>query len=1009
MFKRKNKKNMLQFFDDSVNKMHEKRQKTKLSAIDLESFDTRFNEKGNLECVLFKTRQKGETYVRIMRLLRIKSVSNEIYTQINNEEAFKNILNQFGNGKVSFVSLYGYKPGENLIISYGIVMEGRSYEVSKMEKESQLYIKALEDKFRSAYTNIEIEPITITEEWLFEGFYYDHLTVVRGVPKPDPSIGGRVGSSPYSNAPMMGRQVSEILLKGMTANKTDNVAEGYPFLMYSVFDKLDYAEIERALHHIQNTLGILDASKQLGVSENENFSFPLLFGFGVGDVTGQSDSVASGTTNSSGVTNSEGLTQTVSDSVGRSSSFGTTDTQGTSSSIGNTSTTTEGSGGNVGISYIVTDSWNYSNSEAIGESTTEGVSTSKSNSSTTGFSNTTGTSEGTSTTQALSTTEAFSNTQTQGISNSQSNSNNLSGGVSGGDGSGINRQQIDHFMLFAIETYMKHEQRFQKSLRDGMYDFRTFILTKNQQAKVVVEELVKQSYMDNDSPFPIRIISMDEEEEKALKKYVKTMAKPLAPETKPAIPERYRYSTYITPMEATAFNLPQENLPGYLSSFDPVPKTIAYVGKMEDGAEIGYQLNRYLNELSPTKYMLTKERLGHIGIFGATNQGKTVFVQKFVSAVHNKYDINFLLFDWTRNHRSLIGHLKDAQKFRYNSFEKGYFPLRINLVEPPKGVSPYVWNPVIAELMCYSMGLGDRSFRIITKVLKKTQERASERGYIPTMEHFVTELGREYSRRMGQHGGDENMMDDSVSSMIRSQTRFMPSNEQQSFGSMIERMEEWLDKEHPVYQSMCGTESFMTIDQLIDGDFVHLIECAFLPAEVRQFVINGVTAAIFQYCKSRDVKLKKPSYILFEEAHTVLQTPTGNEPLNINETIFETINREARNFNLLIGYICQSPEKLPPLIFDNLPIRVVFQIPDDEGKKKLISAGGKDPLRLDVDLVKWLSRQPMGTCLIRSSKFHKIQDAEFIAVKVDMLPTDELSNEMFRTLYIKNKLKNSTA
>lgn len=999
---KKKRNTFFNLFDISLEKMEKIKEATKVQPMEYVSFDTQFNEKGCFEYALFRTKQNGRLRTRMMRMLQVKSVSNEIRTQINNEEAFKNILNQFAKENISFTSLYAYKPGENLIIGYGILMEGWETELEKMEQESSLYIRALEDKFRSAYSNIEIEPITVEEEWLFEGFYYDNLTVVRGVPKPDPSIGGRVGTS-YGTSPMMGRQVSEILLKGMTANRQSGIAQGHPFLMYNVFDRLNYNEIERALHHIQNTLGKLVSSREIGVSENENFSFPLIFGFGFGEMMGQSHGNSITEATSQGVSDSDGSSKAVSQSEGTSHGTSETQTVGKSHSSGTSEGTTKGGGGALGVNVGISDTFNWSEGESKGESTTTGDSSSEATGNSRSLTNSTSQTDGTSSTHSVSQSRSHSAAETIGNSQSENKSSNLSGGVNSGDGSGISRHQVDHFFDFAIDVFLKNEKRFQRSLRDGMFDYRTFILTKDEVAKVAVEELIKQSYMDNESPFPIRIMELDKQEESILKKYAKAMEKPTTPEAKPVIPERYKYSTYITPTEATAFNLPQENLPGYLSSFDPIPLTISYVGKMADGAEIGNQINRYLNMESPTPFTITKDKLGHIGIFGATNQGKTVFVQKFVSSIHNKYDINFLLFDWTRNHRSLIGHLKDKKKFRYNSFGKGYFPLKINLVEPPPGVSPYTWNPVVAELMCYSMGLGDRSFRIITKVLKKTQDKARDRNYTPTMEHFVMELGAEYNRRVRQHAGDESAMDNSISSSIRSNTKFMPSNEQQSFGSMIERMEEWLDKDHPVYQSMCEGP-FMTIEQLISGDFVHLIECALLPAEVRQFTINAITAAIFQYCKCRDMKLKKPSYLIFEEAHTVLQTPTGNEPLNINETIFETINREARNFNLLIGYVCQSPETLPHLIFDNLPLRVIFQLPDDEGKKKIVSAGGKDPMRLDVDLVKLISRLPQGMCIIRNSRFTRIQDAEFIAVKVHMLPTDELSDSMFKTLY--QKIKN---
>jgi hypothetical protein len=195
----------------------------------------------------------------------------------------------------------------------------------------------------------------------------------------------------------------------------------------------------------------------------------------------------------------------------------------------------------------------------------------------------------------------------------------------------------------------------------------------------------------------------------------------------------------------------------------------------------------------------------------------------------------------------------------------------------------------------------------------------------------------------------------------------------------------------------------MKIEDMIEGDFVHLIECGHLPAEVKPFIINTITAAIFYYSKFGK-KPQKPIFAFFEEAHIVLSSPSGEEPLKINETIFETINREARNCNMFISYIVQSPEKLPELIIDNCPLRVVMQIPNAEGKEIIVSAAGRDPMRLDVDLVKWISRQPIGTCLIRNSKFNRIVDGEFSAVQVTPVFSDELSDEVFKRLLGKKQI-----
>lgn len=953
-------------------------------------------EQDKFQYLLFRTKENGKTKVRILRLFRVTAVSNIIREQTNNEEAFKNILINFTKENVSFVVFYAYKAGQNMLINYGLLMEGDEKDTELLIEKSLHYLNSLKRKFRAIYNNIQLSPLTIAEEWAFDCFYYKYVSVVRGIPKPDPSIGYRTGTNPYSNSPMQTQsQVSEIILRGLAADveegdeehDTKEKSNGNEIAIYAVFDTLDQEEIYRLLGHIQETVTQLDSSQEIGMSESENFSIPIIAGMGFGAMTGESNSHSAGMSES--VSQTDGKTTGVStnETWGSSMNKGVGESQGGSMQEQYGKSKNEGGGGTAGISAVVNDNYNWSKGSGENHSISEGISHQKSEQ--TGMGVNYGEGKGTSNSQSFSEGLTKGNSSTEAIASSKQHGDNVSigTGVNLGDAYNISRNQKDHFIKTALHACEKYKQRVESGLVEGMFDYRFFILTNNLETKIAAEELVKSSYTNNASPLPIRIVDTEKEEMKRLEKYAKTMAKPKTKEIRPYIPDPYYYSTCVTISEATAFNLPQDNLAGYISSIDPIPLSLRYNGKMKEGAVLGKQVNPSLNVLSSHDFQLSFKQLGHIGFFGGTGQGKTIAVQRFIKSCHEAFDMNFVLFDFTKNHRTLISHIQNKNKFRYNSFKPGYYPLRVNLMVPPPGVPYYIWYPVLAEILCYSMCLGDRSFRIIKKVMKKTKEKAEAGNYTPTMEKLVEEIQTEFEKRQ----------EDYIKAGLR-----MPFNEQETFASMKERMSEWIDTEHPVYHCMCKEDPyhpFMSIEDMIKGDYIHLIECSSLPAEVQQFVINGITAAIFYYCESKDIKLQKPTYIIFEEAHSVLSSITGEEPLKINETIFEKINRLARNFNLFIGYICQSPEKLPELIFDNMPIRIIFQFPDMEGKNKVISAGGKDPVRFDIDLVKWISRQPQGTCLVRTSNFRNIKDGEFVAVKIDMLPTDILNDTIFRGVY----------
>lgn len=984
------KQNFFELIESWKEKQKIKQERVAMEHVEMELMEPSYNEKsGELEYVLFKNKRERNRRVRALSLFVVKSVSNDIRQSQNNGGDFKTILNDFGDSEVSFVSLNAYKPGENILICYGVVVEGISTtSPEQVAKKAMQYRDALQLKFETTFQNIEIQMLTVLDSWVLDGFHFEHISMTKGIPKPDESLGQRIGTTPYSPLQQAGQQIGEILLKGVTSRSTKEYAEGFPILMYAVLDKVSRDEILRSLSHVNEILSKLVSSKSVPVSESENFSIPVFFGLGFADMIGQSESNAHGLSNSEAVSNTTGQSHTqgtsTTDTTGESQQVSRGTTTSDAQQHSNTETGTKNGGLNAGF---VSAGGSTSNAEQTGNTKTQGESSSSTNGMTTSQATGNSTQNGTTKSEGLTKSNGVSDVATTGTSHANNQSMSATGGTNMGDSAGIMRQQIDYYFDTTERIYSQFQYRTERALRDGMFDFRFMILTPKEEYKVMVDELIKQAYIDQESPFPVQVEQFTKEEERVLMKYARSFEKPIMKEKRIALIDKHRYSTYITTSEATAYSLPQVNLPGYISSFDPVPQSIVLPGKMEKGAVVGKQLYPSQNKKTRYDYTFQMNELGHMGVFSMTGQGKTVFLQRFLAEVHNKLGMNVLLFDWTTNHRSLVGHLKDPSRFKFSSFKPNFEKFRINLLRTPNGVPDSTWNATLSEILCYSMGLGDRSFRIIKKVLKRVKEEKRANGEEATLYHVAKGIDAEMIKRMDEY--EQNRLK-------------MPFNEQQTFASIKERISEWTEPGEIVYETLCKGP-FVKIEDLVNGEYVHLIECKHLPVDVRPFVINGVTAGIFHYCSSKDIKLKKPTYLVFEEAHAVLQERTGEEPLKITETIFETINREARNYRLYIAYVCQSPELLPEIIFDNMPIRVVLQLPSIKGKEKIIAAGGKDPMRLDVDLVKYVSRLPIGTCLIRNSNMKKMQDGEFKAVCVEQMFMDDLNDEQFRQLLQKKK------
>ena len=342
----------------------------KLKNFDIQSIEPTYDKKGILDYLLFRTRENGERKVRVLRLFRVTGVSNEIREKVNNVEAFQNIFNDFFTKSSSMVVLYAGEPAKSLIISYGILMEGAENNLHTLLMISKAQVEALEKQFRSVYNAIKILPFTQKEAWVFDKLHYSQVTYVRGIPVSDESRGIRTGTN-YDSPVQVGRQVTEVMLRGMMSKVEKEMAVGESFLMYIVLNPLEKDKIQRGLELLQNELGKTDSSAQRSMNDSENVSTPMMFGYGFGEMFAESESRSEG--------NAEGLTQTVSQNTMQSvsttetetNSTSTTETTGESQQITKSEgvTTSEGTGVNGGLPWI-----GGSINETEGSNQTEGTS-----------------------------------------------------------------------------------------------------------------------------------------------------------------------------------------------------------------------------------------------------------------------------------------------------------------------------------------------------------------------------------------------------------------------------------------------------------------------------------------------------------------------------------------------------------------------------------------------------------------------------------------------------------
>lgn len=974
-------------FADKVGEISEERKKKgdihELEEIKNEEKNTEFNEEGNFEYAEFVTRHKHQKKMRILRLLRVIGTSEATKTKINNQSVFESILQDFGDGSVSFVTLYSGGPKEDTLICYGVVMEGNSNDREKMIEKTGHYIETLETKFRSRYKNIDIVPLTRKESYLFSKFGYNHLTVLRGVPRSDNAMGSQTGTN-HSNPFMNDRQVGEVILGGFEATKKNGVMETEDYLFLFVLDPIQPQEILDGINYLNYLLNRTDASMQYGKGESDSIGFPLLMTPSVGEQFG------------TGTSESDSVQHTVSDGVSdgtmwnESKQMSQTKTEGEGEAhqkMGGTNESqmkgkADSAGGTAGVKFLIDAGGNYNHTWNESNTTTtidtEGNTTSKqtSESEMTGA----GTSNGGSKSTSHTVQDGSGHVNGKSVNEGKTNALSGVGGVSQNNALNVMRQLKDYQNIYATEILQRNLIRYQRGYNDGMmFEARMMILTKSKEGKVLAEELAKSAYKDENASIPVRVQRYDKNEEKKLIEHVKGFSRPFATEKRKYLVEDNRYTTFITANEAAASAPPQENYAGYTSSFDEIPPAATKPGVMADGLGIGKQIDVNQNEVTSYEYKIPFGSLGHIGVFGNSGSGKTQLLFKLIKELRKK-KYNVLSLDWAKNHRKMLGLLNEKSSVRFNSFNPKMELLKINFLVPPKGVSKEVWNAKIVYFLCHSFGFGRRQYATI----KHCVDLVTRKKTNPTMKDLIEEI-EEFKivlANLNQRG----------------QLTFQ---QEEMFVSMNARFDEFKDEWKLAYK-LFNDGPFTPIETLVEGDFFHLIECATLPENIKKFMMNTILTGIYLFCKSADQELPKPMFVILEEAHSVLGGGGDTQdPLPKDEDIFEEISREARNYKLFVVYVCQEPQKIEEQIFGNLMITITFRLTEKEGRDRIVASGGRDPVRYDVDLVKWIGSQPVGYCLVRLNQFQHVREGQFVPVKVDYEKMEKITDELFLKMYRK--------
>lgn len=137
---------------------------------------------------------------------------------------------------------------------------------------------------------------------------------------------------------------------------------------------------------------------------------------------------------------------------------------------------------------------------------------------------------------------------------------------------------------------------------------------------------------------------------------------------------------------------------------------------------------------------LTKEEINqHTLIVGRSGSGKTTLIISIISQLI-KNNIPFLVFDFKRDYRHLIKIYSDLWVFRYSD-------LRLNLLQPPPGVSLNRWEQIFCDLYAFNYGWFHGSRNMLQEYLHALYEEKGERATLPELYERMIEAEERTRKR----------------------------------------------------------------------------------------------------------------------------------------------------------------------------------------------------------------------------------------------------------------------
>lgn len=509
----------------------------------------------------------------------------------------------------------------------------------------------------------------------------------------------------------------------------------------------------------------LSVGNTIGASQSVGQSIGATEGVGTSHATSLSQGLSQGVSHTAGVSASQSASQGVSAGTSASQSVGTGQSYTEGIAVGSTASTGASVGSNASSSASVGQSASTSQTHATGTSVSDTTGTSRTVGASTSASDTVG--SGRTVGQSLSQSETVGQSASTGqnratadaymVAMSRQASQSGSFGVVPSAGLSISKQTLDAGKEMIASVIREQMKRYIDGVEGGAYLYQMFLIGPDKETIAAGAALLKAAFWGpgnaNDrvgQPFHV-LTEFDEDERRRLLEHARAFTSDRSREERIELIEAYRFSSYATVGELSAFARPPvaENL-GLLAVHDSAPVMAMPDNRAARELMLGRVFNGERGRVSKMSFGIDSDEITHVLVAGSTGAGKTQTTLKLMSELTQvtrkivdppspgrplgntrQVPASVLAIDWMRNMRHLgsivepisVDPTTGEKRGRYQFFSVrdtriGGFrwnPLHV----PDATMSPVEWLNAMSDNMVASWNLGEFGRSLISEYLDR--------------------------------------------------------------------------------------------------------------------------------------------------------------------------------------------------------------------------------------------------------------------------------------------------